>query len=144
MILYNCTCGGVGHTQNRGTVDHDAAASRKLPRHFRKEKNMTTNEILELVRAGYTKSEIEAMNGTAEQEQTAPEQTAPEQTEHGQAQEHPTENGNYKELTELVKNLTETVKAMQADNARKVSGEPPKRDTAESAIKSFFGDIPKN
>ena len=106
---------------------------------------MTTNEILELVRAGYTKSEIEAMNGTAEQEQTAPEQEqeqeqkAPEQT-----QEQPTESGNYKELTEQVKNLTETVKAMQADNARKASGEPPKRDTAESAIKSFFGDIPKN
>lgn len=141
MILYNCTCGEVGHTQNRGTVDHDAAASRKLPRHFRKDENMTTNEILELVRAGYTKTEIEAMNGTAEQEQTAPEQaqTAPEQ-----AQEQTTENGNYKELTELVKNLTETVKAMQADNARKVSGEPPKKDTAESAIKSFFGDIPKN
>ena len=135
MILYTCTCGEVGHTQNRGTVDHDAAASRKLPRHFRKEKNMNTSEILELVRAGYTKQEIESMNGTAEQEQTAPEQTAPEQ---------PTESGNYKELTELVKNLTETVKAMQADNARKVSGEPPKKDTAESAIKSFFGDIPKN
>ena len=100
---------------------------------------MTTNEILELVRAGYTKSEIDAMNGTAEQK--APEQSAelavPEQ-------EQPTENSNYKELTELVKNLTETVKAMQADNARKVSGEQPKRDTAESAIKSFFGDIPKN
>lgn len=111
---------------------------------------MTTNEILELVRAGYTKSEIEAMNGTAEQtqEHTAPgqEETAPgqEETAPEQTQEQPTENGNYKELTELVKNLTETVKAMQADNARKVSGEPPKRDTAESAIKSFFGDIPKN
>ena len=103
---------------------------------------MNTSEILELVRAGYTKAEIEAMNATAEQtapeqaqEQTAPEQKAPEQA---------TESGNYKELTELVKNLTETVKAMQADNARKVSGEPPKKDTAESAIKSFFGDIPKN
>ena len=104
---------------------------------------MTTNEILELVRAGYTKSEIEAMNGTAEQEQTATEQ-AQDQTAAEQAQEQTTENGNYKELTELVKNLTETVKAMQADNARKVSGDPPKRDTAESAIKSFFGDIPKN
>ena len=111
---------------------------------------MTTNEILELVRAGYTKQEIEAMNGTAEQEQTAPEQaqeqTGPEQAQEqtGPGQEQPTENGNYKELTELVKNLTETVKAMQADNARRVSGEPPKRDTAESAIKSFFGDVPKN
>ena len=109
---------------------------------------MTTNEILELVRAGYTKSEIDAMNGTAEQK--APEQSAelavPEQSAELAVpeQEQPTENSNYKELTELVKNLTETVKAMQADNARKVSGEQPKRDTAESAIKSFFGDIPKN
>lgn len=103
---------------------------------------MTTNEILELVRAGYTKAEIEAMNGTAEQEQTAPEQAAPEQT--APEQEQPTENSNYKELTELVKNLTDTVKAMQADNARKVSGEQPPKATAESAIKSFFGDTPKN
>lgn len=104
---------------------------------------MTTNEILELVRAGYTKSEIEAMNVTAEREQTAPEQEqkAPEQE---QEQEQPTDNGNYKELTQLVKNLTETVKAMQADNARKASGEQPPKATAESAIKSFFGDIPKN
>lgn len=108
---------------------------------------MTTNEILELVRAGYTKQEIESMNGTAEQEPTQ-EQKAPEQEKEQEQkapeQEQPTDNGNYKELTELVKNLTETVKAMQADNARKVSGEPPKKDTAESAIKSFFGDIPKN
>ena len=110
---------------------------------------MTTNEILELVRAGYTKAEIEAMDGTVEQtapeqaQEQAQEQTAPEQAQE-QAQEQPTESGNYKELTELVKNLTETVKAMQADNARRASGEPPKKDTAESAIKSFFGDIPKN
>ena len=103
---------------------------------------MTTNEILELVRAGYTKSEIEAMNGTAEQ--TAPEQTQEQTAPEQKAPEQKAESGNYKELTELVKNLTDTVKAMQADNARKVSGEPPKRDTAESAIKSFFGDIPKN
>ena len=105
---------------------------------------MTTNEILELVRAGYTKSEIEAMNGTSEQTAPEQEQTAPEQEQTAPEQEQPTESGNYKELTELVKNLTETVKAMQADNARKASGEPPTRDTAESAIKSFFGDIPKN
>ena len=99
---------------------------------------MTTNEILELVRAGYTKTEIEAMNGTAEQEQKAPEQEqkAPEQ-------KAPEQENGYAQLTELVKNLTETVKAMQADNARKASGELPQRETAESAIKSFFGDIPK-
>ena len=100
---------------------------------------MTTNEILELVRAGYTKTEIEAMNGTAEQ--TAPEQTAPEQKTEEVKSNEGTVN---KELFEAIKSLQETVKAMQADNARKVSGEPTKKDTAESAIKSFFGDIPKN
>lgn len=106
---------------------------------------MTTNEILELVRAGYTKSEIEAMNGTAEQ--TAPEQ---EQEQKAPEQEQKTEETEInegtvnKELFEAIKSLQETVRAMQADNARKASGEPPKRDSAESAIKSFFGDIPKN
>ena len=106
---------------------------------------MTTNEILELVRAGYTKSEIEAMNGDTEQEQKAPEQSAEqEQKAPEQEQKEPEQENGYTQLTELVKNLTETVKAMQADNARKASGEPPKRDTAESAIKSFFGDTPKN
>ena len=106
---------------------------------------MTTNEILELVRAGYTKTEIEAMNGTAEQEQKAPEQEqkAPEQEQKAPEQKAPEQENGYAQLTELVKNLTETVKAMQADNARKASGELPQRETAESAIKSFFGDIPK-
>ena len=88
---------------------------------------MNSNEILELVRAGYTKAEIEAMNG-APQEPTAPQESA---------------NGDYKQLTELVRNLTETVKAMQADNARRVSGEVPQKATAESAIKSFFENVPK-
>lgn len=101
---------------------------------------MNSNEILELVRAGYTKAEIEAMNGT---EQEPQEPTTPQEPTATQEPTAPQENG-YKELTDLVKNLTETVKAMQAENARKVSGEPPQKATAESAIKSFFEDTPKN
>ena len=104
---------------------------------------MTTNDILELVRAGYSKSEIEAMNGDAEKTDSEPKA---EQEEIKTEQEtKPTESGKSEvaQLTELVKNLTETVKAMQADNAKKVSGEPPKTETADSAIRSFFGEIPK-
>lgn len=104
---------------------------------------MTTNDILELVRAGYSKSEIEAMNGDSEKTDSEPKA---EQEEIKTEQEvKPSENGKSEvtQLTELVKNLTETVKAMQADNAKKVSGEQPKTETADSAIRSFFGEIPK-
>ena len=104
---------------------------------------MNTNDILELVRAGYSKSEIEAMNGETEKTDSEPKA---EQEEIKTEQEvKPSENGKSEvaQLTELVKNLTETVKAMQADNAKKVSGEPPKTETADSAIRSFFGEVPK-
>ena len=108
---------------------------------------MNSSEIIELVRAGYTKAEIEAMNvaePTAPQEPT--EQTTPQELTEPTEPTAPQENanGSYKELANLVKSLTETVKAMQADNARKVSGEVPQKANAESAIKSFFEDTPKD
>ena len=122
---------------------------------------MNSNDILELVRAGYSKEEINAMteNEATEKptEQDKTEQKQEEKTEQKneeQKQEEKTEqkneeqktedNNDYKALTELVKNLTETVKAMQANNAKKVSAEIEKEITSESAIKSFFEDIPKN
>lgn len=109
---------------------------------------MNCNEILELVRAGYSKEEINAMteNEVTEQkqEEKPTEQKQEEKTE-AKTEEQKTEDKNdYKTLTELVKNLTETVKAMQANNARKVSAETEQEITSESAIKSFFEDMPKN
>ncbi len=110
---------------------------------------MTTSEILELVRAGYTKTEIESLSGaeiqkddteTAKQEDSKTEEV---KTEENKTEKVKTDNG-YKELLDVVNSLKETVKAMQADNAKKVSGEPPQKETAESAIRSFFEDIPKN
>lgn len=110
---------------------------------------MNTSEILELVRAGYTKAEIESLSGAkvdkentdnVNQEETKTEEV---KTEEVKTEEVKPDNG-YKELLEVVNSLKETVKAMQADNAKKVSGEPPHKETAESAIKSFFEDIPKN
>ena len=104
---------------------------------------MTTNDILELVRAGYSKSEIEAMNSESAKADSEPKAEQEQKQEQEQEQKTEDVNSGYKELTELVKNLTETVKAMQADNAKKVSGELPKTETADSAIRSFFGEIPK-
>lgn len=116
---------------------------------------MTTNDILELVRAGYSKSEIEAMNGDTEKTDSEPKAeqennetiiTEVKKIEPKYSEVKPfTEDDkkDFKELADLVKNLTDTVKAMQADNAKKVSGEPPKTETADSAIRSFFGEIPK-
>lgn len=114
---------------------------------------MNTSEILELVRAGYTKAEIESLSGAAvdkentgnvNQEETKTKEVKTEEvkTEEVKTEEAKPDNG-YKELLEVVNSLKETVKAMQADNAKKASGEQPQKETAESAIRSFFEDIPK-
>lgn len=109
---------------------------------------MNSNDILELVRAGYSKEEINAMteNEATKKptEQNKTELKQEEKTEQKNEEQKTEDKNDYKELTDLVKNLTETVKAMQANNAKKVSAETEKEITSESAIKSFFEDIPKN
>ena len=115
---------------------------------------MLTSEILELVRAGYTKAEIESLSGaeiqkenkeTEKQEESKIEEVKNDEpkTEEPKTEESKPDN-SYKDLLDAVNGLKETVKAMQADNAKKASNEPPKSETAESAIRSFFEDIPKN
>lgn len=105
---------------------------------------MNTSEILELVRAGYTKAEIESLSGAEiQKEDTETVKQEEVKTEEVKTEETKTDNG-YNELLDVVNSLKETVKAMQADNAKKASGEPPQKETAESAIKSFFEDTPKN
>lgn len=105
---------------------------------------MNTSEILELVRAGYTKAEIESLSGAEiQKEDTETAKQEEVKTEEVKTEEVKTDNG-YKELLDVVNSLKETVKAMQADNAKKASGEPPHKETSESAIRSFFEDTPKN
>ena len=109
---------------------------------------MNTSEILELVKAGYTKAEIESLSG-AEVKKENTESTKQEEvkTEEVKTEENKTEevkpDNGYNELLRAVNSLKETVKAMQADNAKKASGEPPHKETADSAIRSFFGEMPK-
>ena len=116
---------------------------------------MLTSEILELVRAGYTKAEIESLSGAEiqkedtenvkqEAKQEAKQEVKQEAKQEVKQEVKQEENNGYKELLEVVNSLKDTVKAMQEDNAKKASNDQPKSETADSAIRSFFEDTPKN
>lgn len=83
---------------------------------------MELNAILTLINAGYTKAEIDSM--------TDAEQGAAEQ---------PKENENISELTKQIMALSEVVKGLQTQNAKRAESAPPEKMGAEGAIKGFFG-----
>lgn len=94
---------------------------------------MELNTILTLINAGYTKAEIDSMTGA---EQTN-EQGAGKQTEQGAEQQK--ENENISELTKQIMALSEVVKGLQTQNAKRAESAPPEKMGAEEAIKGFFG-----
>ena len=93
---------------------------------------MELNTILTLINAGYTKAEIDSMTGA---EQTN-EQGAGKQTEQGAEQQK--ENENISELTKQIMALSEVVKGLQTQNAKRAESAPPEKMGAEEAIKGFF------
>ena len=98
---------------------------------------MELNTILTLINAGYTKAEIDSMTGA---EQTN-EQGAGQQTEQGaeQGAEKTKETENISELTKQIMALSEVVKGLQTQNAKRAESAPPEKMGAEGAIKGFFG-----
>ena len=103
---------------------------------------MELNTILTLINAGYTKAEIDSMTGAEQQnEQGAAgqqtEQGAGQQTEQGAGQQK--ENENITELTKQIMALSEVVKGLQTQNAKRAESAPPEKMGAEGAIKGFFG-----
>ena len=94
---------------------------------------MELNTILTLINAGYTKAEIDSMTGA---EQTN-EQGAGQQNEQGA--ESAKENENITELTKQIMALSEVVKGLQTQNAKRAESAPPEKMGAEGAIKGFFG-----
>ena len=94
---------------------------------------MELNTILTLINAGYTKAEIDSMTGAEQQT----EQGAGQQTEQGAGQQ--TENENISELTKQIMALSEVVKGLQTQNAKRAESAPPEKMGAEGAIKGFFG-----
>lgn len=97
---------------------------------------MELNTILTLINAGYSKAEIEAMTGEQGAEQQN-EQGAEQQN--GQGAEAPKENENITELTKQIMALSEVVKGLQTQNAKRAESAPPEKMGAEGAIKGFFG-----
>lgn len=119
---------------------------------------MKTNEILTLLQAGYTKSDIEMLealesstvntSNALESPKDALEQpkenaaaAAPDQ-----ARDQGTENGSdimntVNELSDSIKALRETITAMQKQNIQNADSgkDPNKRMTTKEALASFFG-----
>ena len=110
---------------------------------------MELNTILTLINAGYTKAEIDAMTDGQQNGQSAGQQTeqgaagqqngqsAEQQTEQGAEKSKETEN--ITELTKQIMALSEVVKGLQTQNAKRAESAPPEKMGAEGAIKGFFG-----
>lgn len=99
---------------------------------------MELNTILTLINAGYSKAEIEAMTGAEQQtEHGAAGQQSEQQNEQGA--DTAKENENITELTKQIMALSEVVKGLQTQNAKRAESAPPEKMGAEGAIKGFFG-----
>lgn len=99
---------------------------------------MELNTILTLINAGYSKAEIEAMTGAEHGTEQQNEQGAAEpQKEQGAEQQK--DNENITELTKQIMALSEVVKGLQTQNAKRAESTPPEKLGAEGAIKGFFG-----
>lgn len=110
---------------------------------------MTVAEIMKLIDAGYTKTEIEAMEEPADDEHDNNDPgddsvSVSDGDDNGGLDNNGNNNdsGDYAKLTATIAELTKTVAALQSANAKKAESAPPKRMTAEDAIKGFFGVKP--
>ena len=97
-----------------------------------------------LVSQGYTTEQIESMENSlgAETPENNEQTETPEnneQTETPEQGDAPATNPDVAELTKTVKELADTVKAMQETNAKSAKGGKATKKTSESVIKDFFG-----
>lgn len=111
---------------------------------------MKTKDILALLDAGYTKEEIEAMEAGEDpaEENQEQEQSGSEEPEDqaGVSPDQPDLNAinEFKsavsEMQSTIGAIQTTLKAIQSQNAKSAdSGAPASVNTAEKAIKDFFG-----
>ena len=115
---------------------------------------MEINEVLELVKAGYTAEEIKKMTheGTSKPQSTEAEpktEVEPKEVEVIGAKTEPTENkvpdfeAQIKAMTETINNLNTTVKALQENNQKTATipanDNAPK--SADEVIKGFIENM---
>lgn len=109
---------------------------------------MDIETISKLLDAGYTKADIDAMQGgnapSGESNEGAREEVTPTSEEQGNAgAENESEIApEIKALTETVNALTATVKAMQESNVKGAATESPKTsDKIKEAMNSFIESL---
>lgn len=115
---------------------------------------MTTEVLLKLIEAGYTKDDIALM----EEVEAKPTESAvtempaeAEQAEQAAGEEPPkTEADPSERMTETINDIMhviakmqKTLDGMQQKNAKNAESEQPARLTADDVVKNFFGDMKK-
>ena len=109
---------------------------------------MKPEEILQLINAGYTKAEIDAMTAADPEPAGNPDPAGdpdpepagdPDPACDPEPAGDPALTETVKSLSETVKALTATVKAMQAKNAAGAESDPPVKKTVEDVAREMFG-----
>lgn len=110
---------------------------------------MEINEVLELVKAGYTAEEIKAMNANTETEPKPEVEPKEVEVIGAKSVTEPTENkvpdfeAQIKAMTETINNLNTTVKALQENNQKTATipanDNAPK--SADEVIKGFIENM---
>ena len=110
---------------------------------------MTTEVLLKLLDAGYTKADIERMEEVeakpAPEPQPAPtEKEVPEEPEKKpETPEQPsaseTMTKTIEEIMQVIGKMQKTLDGIQKKNASAAEGAEPERVTADTVIKDFFG-----
>lgn len=110
---------------------------------------MEINEVLELVKAGYTAEEIKAMNANAETEPKTEVEPKEVEVIGAKTATEPIENkvpdfeAQIKAMTETITNLNATVKALQENNQKTAT--IPANDnvpkSADEVIKGFIENM---
>lgn len=108
---------------------------------------MDSEQIIKLLDAGYTKADIDKMEAKPDSKESgSPDNTAgsegagtPENKEENkETKKELSADDAIKALTETVNSLTETVKAMQANNINGATGGKAETNTIEDIMKSFI------
>lgn len=102
---------------------------------------MTTDDILTLIKAGYTKQDIEALSSPSKQTPENSGKKSPDKVPESAPEVTPEEPEStaLEELRQLNENLKEQIKQMQRENVRSKDGGKPERLTAGKVIEDFFG-----
>ena len=102
---------------------------------------MTTNEILELVRAGYTREEIDALGAPAEPAPVPEDpELVPEPAPEPAHEEAPDVSKMIADaLAPVIKQMSDLTKAVQASNAAAARSPEPAGQSVDSIMADFFG-----